>query len=441
MLPFTVRRFGIQPGQAHLMLPLEAPLRPWARWHVGPLGCIVGLVALVATALVVLLVVVSIRDPLGVVLSIAAASIPALTYAALVLRLDRYEPEPKRTIAACLAWGAIGAILGSLVGELIVSHWLDQTLGRAAGSFTAVVLGAPLIEESFKGIAVLIILRVARNEFDDVLDGLVYGALIGVGFAMTENILYFGQGYLEEGFRGFGVLVLSRAVLSGLGHPAYTAVTGAAVGWARSRHGQGVLRFIVPVLGWLIAVALHALWNGGLVIATALLGPRAGLVELVALLSAIVIVPAVLVLYAVARSSTRRELAVLRDELWGEVERGTLTETEYLTIIETPRRQRALTTAREGGGWRLRRQQQAFFQSAANLAFALDHQRRGEITGRATLEQDAARKTLARLRSALAAAGLATNVSPSMPGGPPPAIGVTARETGSPGIDGANDPV
>jgi RsiW-degrading membrane proteinase PrsW (M82 family) len=421
------------------MLPAEKPLRPWARWHVGPLGCILGLVALVATALVVLIVVVSIRDPLGLVLSIGAASIPALAYAALVLRLDRYEPEPKRTIAACLAWGAIGAILGSLIGELIVGHWLVETLGRAAGSFTSVVLGAPLVEESFKGIAVLIILRVARNEFDDVLDGLVYGALIGVGFAMTENILYFGQGYLEEGFRGFGVLVLSRAVLSGLGHPAYTAITGAAVGWARSRHGQGVMRFIVPFLGWLTAVALHALWNGGLVIATALLGPGAGLVEVVALLSALVIVPAVLVLYAVARASTRQELEVLRDELWGEVGRGTLTEPEYLTIMQTPRRERALAAARERGGRGLRWQQQAFFQSAADLAFALDHQRRGEATGRAAIEQDAARQALARLRNALATSGLATEAAPSTPVDSA-AIGLHTKETGPSGHMGANDP-
>ena len=83
------------------------------------------------------------------------------------------------------------------------------------------------------------VLAIARDEFDSVLDGLVYGALVGVGFAMTENILYFGEAYLTGDLGNFGTLVLARAVLGGLGHPAYTAVTGAAFGWSRGRYGRG----------------------------------------------------------------------------------------------------------------------------------------------------------------------------------------------------------
>src|SRR5262249_21351202 len=134
------------------------------------------------------------------------------------------------------------------------------------------IIGAPLIEESFKGIAVVVVLLFARSELDDVLDGLVYGALVGVGFAMTENILYFGQAYQAGGFGSFGLLVIARAVLGGLGHPSYTAVTGAAIGWSRERYGRGFARIIVPILGWLVAVALHLAWNGGLILTTVWLG-------------------------------------------------------------------------------------------------------------------------------------------------------------------------
>jgi RsiW-degrading membrane proteinase PrsW (M82 family) len=240
------------------------PLRH--RVGMGLLGCVLAAVSLVAIGLVVLLVVAAVPDRAGLLMSVAAASIPALIYAAIVLRLDRYEIEPLRAVLACFTWGAVGAILFSVAAGLLFQFAVEETLGAQAAEVSSVVIGAPLVEESFKGIAVLAVLIFARDEIDSTLDGLVYGALVGVGFAMTENILYFGQAYLEGGFREFGTLVLGRAVLGGFGHPAYTAITGAAIGWSRGRYGRGIARAIVPVLGWALAVVLHATWNGGLVL-------------------------------------------------------------------------------------------------------------------------------------------------------------------------------
>jgi hypothetical protein len=222
------------------------------------------------------------------------------------------------------------------------------------------------------------LLVVARDELDNVLDGLIYGALVGVGFGMTENIIYFGEAYREAGLQGFGVLFFIRALLSGLGHPAYTAVTGAAIGWARGRYGVGVARFIVPVLGWGMAVALHVAWNFGLYLTASVMGPRRDLVEVVAVQTLIVIVPAVLVLYAIARMSSRHELQILRDELRDEVTLGTLTEEEYRTIIDPDLRQSALAAAATRGGRAARSAQQSFFNTSAELAFRNHHWRRGD---------------------------------------------------------------
>jgi len=61
------------------------------RFRSGLLGCILAAVSLVAIGLVVLLVVAAVPDRVGLLLSVAAASIPALIYATIVLRLDRYE--------------------------------------------------------------------------------------------------------------------------------------------------------------------------------------------------------------------------------------------------------------------------------------------------------------------------------------------------------------
>src|SRR5215213_7190833 len=331
---------------------------PRDRVRRGLLGCVLAAVSLVAIGLVVLLVVAAVPDRVGLLLSVTAASIPALIYATIVLRLDRYEREPLRAVLACFAWGAVGAVLFSLVTWLLFQFAVEEALGVQAAEAASVVIGAPLAEESFKGIAVLAVLIFARDELDSTLDGLVYGALVGVGFAMTENILYFGQAYLEGGLREFGTLVLGRAVLGGLGHPAYTAIIGAAIGWSRGRHGRGVARVIVPILGWALAVTLHVAWNGGLVLTSVTMDEKAGLLKLVAVQTAIVIVPAVLVLYAIARMSAQHELAILREELGTEVERGTITQAEYEAIVDPEARQRALASAQARGGRAIRRRQQ-----------------------------------------------------------------------------------
>src|ERR671921_1490625 len=277
------------------------------RVGIGLLGCVISVVSLTAIGFVVLLVVAAVPDRVGLLVSVAAASIPALIYATIVLRLDRYEIEPLRALLACFTWGAVGAILFSVAAGLLFQFAVEEALGAEIAAAASVVIGAPLVEESFKGIAVLAVLIFARDEIDSTLDGLVYGALVGVGFAMTENILYFGQAYLEGGLGEFGTLVLGRAVLGGLGHPAYTAITGAAIGWARGRYGRGIARVIVPILGWAPAVALHVAWNGGLVLTTVMMDEDAGLLELVAVQTAIVIVPAVFVLYVIVRPFPRPE--------------------------------------------------------------------------------------------------------------------------------------
>jgi RsiW-degrading membrane proteinase PrsW (M82 family) len=377
---------------------------PGTQIRIGLLGCFLALVSVVAVIVVAIIVVAAVPDRFGLALSVTAASIPALFYAWLVLRLDRFEVEPARVIVACFAWGAVGAVLFTLIAGALFERTLRAYLDEEAVWFTQIALGAPVIEESFKGIAVLILLLVARHEVDNVLDGLVYGALVGVGFAMTENIIYFGQAYIENGFREFGNLVIARAVLSGLGHPAYTAVTGAAIGWSRSQYGRGFARLVVPIFGWAIAVGLHMAWNAGLFVTAFILGPDTGLLQMVAIQAAIVIAPAVLVLYAIARISTRHELQILRTELRGEVERGIITEAEYRAIVDVPARRQALAVAWERGGRPLQRAQRAFFHAAADLAFRHHHRGRGEAERADAAALDRRdRERLADLRTELSA--------------------------------------
>lgn len=367
---------GGQPTWRAAALPgrQTAPRSPWGRrLAVGSLGC----ATLVVTACVVFLVVASVPDPAALGLSVAAAVVPASIYSFLVLRLDRYEAEPTRLLLGAFGWGAIGAIFFSIVVGLVFQALLQTAVNPDAGSALSAVIGAPLIEETFKGVAVLAILLVVRHELDNALDGLVYGALVGLGFAMTENVLYFGAEYLNEGFDDLGRLFIARAVIGGFGHAAYTGTFGAAIGWARSQYRRGVWRFVVPLIGWALAVIQHMLWNGGAVVIAALQGDDANVITVVLIEGLLFIVPAVAVLLVIARIASRRELAVIREQLADEVTRGVLTPADHAMLGDPALRRAAAATARRDGPER-RRQHHRFVQVAAELAFRKHHLSRGE---------------------------------------------------------------
>ena len=136
-----------------------------------------------------------------------------------------------------------------------------------------------------------------------------------------------------------------------------------------------------------------------------LLGCVLAAVSLVAIgLVVLLVVAAVLVLYVIARLSARHELRILREELRAEVERGTITQDEYTAIVDAEERQRALASAHARGGRALRRRQQAFFSTAADLALRNHHRHQGEPSspGHAARD-DIDRERLRALRRELAA--------------------------------------
>lgn len=362
-----------------------------------------GAIGLLLTGCLVAVVVTSIPNPTALWLSIGAATVPALGYSLLVVAIDRHEREPWRVLAGAFGWGAIIAASFSLVVDLVTGSVLSAAYGAQAGRLLNIGLGAPLIEESFKGVALLLLLLLFRHEFDNVLDGLVYGALIGLGFAMTENVLYFGQAYFDGGLAGLSQLFVARAVLGGFGHALYTATTGAGVGWARGRHGRGLARWFAPVVGWSLAVFQHFLWNSGAIALGALYGGGTSLVALVAAETVVFTVPGLFTLYVISRVATRRELAILREQLAREVASGTLSGAEYDLLTGGTMRWQASLAALRAGGPRRWLLLQRFFQAAAELAFRSYHHQHERPARPATAwsAEEEYRAQLAALRARL----------------------------------------
>ncbi|MCS7312658.1 MAG: PrsW family glutamic-type intramembrane protease [Acidobacteria bacterium] len=188
------------------------------------------------------------------------AFFPAPFYLMLFLWLDRYDPEPVGALVGAFSWGALVAVVVSLIVNSLFGAVSTALAGPAAGELLMAVVSAPLIEESTKGLGVLAFWLFLKREFDSILDGIVYAGFIALGFATVENVLYYGRSFLQEGLGALVAAVFLRGVLSPFSHALFTAMTGIGCGIARETH-RPILRIVMPVVGWAGASFLHALWN------------------------------------------------------------------------------------------------------------------------------------------------------------------------------------
>jgi RsiW-degrading membrane proteinase PrsW (M82 family) len=185
-----------------------------------------------------------------------------------VRRLDRNEKEPWRLVLAASGWGAIVATSLVILGEGFWQQLSLQTLVPGPGLEASTAFSAGIFEELAKGLAVLLLFLVMRDEFDDVVDGIVYGAAVGLGFNFMESISYMtylfsifgdGQGAAAAFFQWYARQVLGLF----FGHATYTALVGAGIGIARQlarrRH-----QLLAIASGWLIAIAAHFSWDAWL---------------------------------------------------------------------------------------------------------------------------------------------------------------------------------
>lgn len=199
---------------------------------------------------------------LGIILSLLAGVAAAAVYGWLVWWLDRHEKEPWWLLALVFLWGAIPATMLAVVAELILDVPISVLGQGLAYEIAGSGLVAPVVEEVVKGVAVFGVLFLIRRELDNVLDGIVYGAMAGLGFALTENFFYFVGSFAEQGWGMWVLVVLMRAVVFGLNHAFFTGITGGAVGYARLSRAP-VVQVFVPLLGLGVASTFHAIHNLG----------------------------------------------------------------------------------------------------------------------------------------------------------------------------------
>lgn len=191
----------------------------------------------------------------------ALALVPLAFVLAVLVWIDRWEPEPVWSKLVVLAWGAGVATLSASVVNTAVLLDVAHTTGDVEGAMTTVaLLVAPVAEETLKGLGVLVIVVWRRSSLNSVLDGVVYAAWCGAGFAFVENVQYFLQA-IDQGSAAVGVTFVMRGLLSPFVHPIATSFTGAALAWSVVGSRSRLAWTWWGPLGWIGAVAFHGLWN------------------------------------------------------------------------------------------------------------------------------------------------------------------------------------
>jgi protease PrsW len=341
-------------------LPSAGPPRPrWgyqtSLWQIRQPAFWLFMVILAVGTVFMLILQASFADltPTGWVLSWVLLLIYAVPVFIVVYVLDLYEREPTSLVVASLLWGAMAATSMAIFANQGWGLVLIDAFGVDFANRWAAALTAPVTEEVLKGVGVVFIYLIARGEIDDLLDGFVYGAMIGLGFTVLEDVFYFVNVFGGDPggvIQGFFV----RVVASGLyGHVLYTGLFGMGVAYFVSRRAEATFGKRLAVAAGLILIGMfaHFLWNSPLIdfFPSGPLDNPAAYLQVV-LATAVKGLPFLAFLVLMLTLARRREHRWLRAALATEVGREGLHPDE-LAVLERPaarRRSRRDIAARAG---------------------------------------------------------------------------------------------
>jgi RsiW-degrading membrane proteinase PrsW (M82 family) len=283
------------------------------------------------------------------VLSVIAATVPMAAFLAIVWWLDRYDREPAWLVITVFLWGALFATLGSLVLNSVGGALLVDQLGRYNGQMLGTMFIAPLVEEPMKA-SILLVVALTRW-FDNTTDGFVYGAAVGLGFAMTENFLYFSSTVDNPG--QWVQVVIIRTACSGVMHALASSIVGASLGWAKCRTLD--LKIVSFIMGLTTAMTVHMIWNTFAVL------DRIGSFEALTIDLAIFAVEFIMV-FSLFLLCLQGEHRMIKRELMIEAKGGVLPP-QHVAIIASVNRRSRRGWCPEGV------QQAAYIETATKLAF------------------------------------------------------------------------
>ena len=279
--------------------------------------------------------------------SLFAASLPMIFYLLIIWKMDKYEREPFTNVLIHFLWGTFGATILAISVSLIADFFSFYL--RNNSHLIHTVIYAPIIEEIVKGL--FLFFSVRSKQFDNITDGLVYGAAIGLGFGMMENFIYFIT--YGTSLSSWIYIVIIRSLFSAVMHCISTATLGAFLGMAK--FSKGTLATVLQVIGLLLAMLFHFMWNASVSFEeTYYLG----------FLFMIVLISCFIIVYKI---SLYNEEKIIETELREESKMGVLPET-HAKILSSHLRFRK--------GWIDEKIRKLYSRYAVRLAFSKDQSKK-----------------------------------------------------------------
>ena len=301
---------------------------------------------------------------LGLVLGSFFAFIPLLVLLPLLMWIDRFEPEPPRLIFIAFFGGGIISTLLALFFQIISSFCIEGRFEPYTASLLSTSIIAPLTEEPAKALIVLSIFFFFQDEFDGVLDGIVYGTIVGLGFEAFENLLYFSGEFASGGFGSMLANFVVRWFLGALGHAYYTGAFGIALGLTQSVRSR-ILKLPVALIGLIAAMFLHGYWN--------LVCTVEGSCLSILLLDFFLLLPCFIMFGVAVYLSLKVESRVISTLLKEEVASGLMSQGEYHILSSVIRRFRKGYSVFSTGGFALWKKYRTLVHAHTKLAFLKHH--------------------------------------------------------------------
>jgi RsiW-degrading membrane proteinase PrsW (M82 family) len=296
---------------------------------------------------------------IGILLSLVVGILPMVVYAIILWWFDRYEKEPMALLIAAFLWGAVPAIIFSLIFQVLLDIPISYFVEPMAADLIGATFIAPLTEEIFKGVALLLLLVFFRKEMDSPLDGIIYGSLVGFGFAAVENVLYFVGTFVESDPGQFAFTIIFRAFVFGLNHAMFTGLTGLGLALARTSRSW-LVKIGAPIMGLSLGMLAHGVHNGSVSFAD-LCWP--------CLLTFASDYGGVLILLVVIVWATWRERNWIVKHLADEVQRDTLSQDDYEVVCSYLKRVAARASVLFRGDFRRWYHLGRYYRLATELAF------------------------------------------------------------------------
>jgi protease PrsW len=209
---------------------------------------------------------------------------------AIVIALQRFGRRPAWAVALAVGWGGFAVLeIAGRANTAIAEIAVHLSWGEDSSWTTWAT--APLVEEWFKTLGLVLLIMIPVLVRFGPLDGLIFGALIGASFQVVENFVFtviaISNAPTEPG-NAITVMLFLRGGLGLFSHVVWSAVIGAAVGGVvQSTRENRARRIGYAVLAFVFALSLHSVtnWASGTAIGLYAAGSLLGLVVFLVLLN------------------------------------------------------------------------------------------------------------------------------------------------------------